>query len=288
MDATPPISRAQIVVLIVLAIIFIGLIRPSFAMEGSPVTDDDIAGRAIVFIDNGNGLECSGVVFRRVDILTAAHCVVGDDNKPVDRKRVRVYYGSRPILGASTSKSVREIVVYPHFVLGAKIGRLRHADPASSDLAILKMSEAHPANAVSATILPKLIAASLASEFEQHRSSQSFGVAYGFGLAHTNDVPILRYGQMIIDSPKSKLDMIDGRSRLNGIIRKKTRTALCHGDSGGAIFLRIKKNGRVAMMRGQPILAGLVVSAGAQSRCSTESRMINVSPYYYWLVSQRH
>lgn len=283
MSATPPISLGKIALPVSLAVLGILFTGKSFAVEGLTADNNDAAGRATVFIDSGNGLMCSGVVFRKADILTAAHCVVGDDNKPLNPRLFRVYYSSVVTLGQD-SKSVRNVVVHDRFALGEKVGNLRKADPTSGDLAILKMSERHPTNAASAAISPNIITAHFGPFSQQKLTPQAFGIAYGYGSARLNEAPTLRYGQMMIDSPKSKLDRIDGRPRLSGMNKRNASTALCRGDSGGPVFVRAKRNGRVATMRGAPILVGLVMSAPGKSRCSRESRMIDLNSFQDWLA----
>src|SRR6478609_3098368 len=66
--------------------------RQCWSMQGIEADKDDIGANSLVYVEGKNGENCSGVVFKKNEILTAAHCVVEDGNQKVGSKRVRIYY----------------------------------------------------------------------------------------------------------------------------------------------------------------------------------------------------
>jgi hypothetical protein len=253
-------------------------------MSGRPVDRDDPAGKSIVFIDVKNGDNCSGVVYREKEIITAAHCVVDDKNKKINPRRITVYYTRKYEPGNGDYRNVVEISVNPDFELGQRDGSYWTAEAASVDIAILKLSDVHPIGAISAIILR-------APNSVKHRKlrlarSHSYVEAYGFGKEEKINSYLLRKGQMTIDSVSSKLRIIDGRPRLSGLrMQNGKKYELCPGDSGGGVFYVMRNRRGLVFENENPALAGIVVS-GSKHQCSDEGRMISLSPYRNWILSQ--
>jgi secreted trypsin-like serine protease len=206
------------------------------------------------FMDKGKSF-CTGTVIHPRVVMTAAHCVVDKDGKPVVDDEVLVAFGKRVNNGAPTSAVLRQ-VAHPRFDIDQAVNNEPDAIP--NDIALLLIDglpsrDFHPTPILNEEVTP-----------------WSDVIAAGYGVTANgllkNDSGKLREVRIKV----SGTDPENKRFTASGFFK-----GTCSGDSGGPIYL--KRNGRW-------VVTG-VTSAGPQllGTCLGTSVFTNASQYRGWI-----
>ena len=263
-------------------------VSSSFAMQGEPVSEGDLAASSIVLILIENKHTCTGVVFGKNKILTAAHCVTRYGGKTLKPESLKVYYTRNLYSDAHSVNAVSKISSYPGY-LPQKKNRdgYEPATPGTADVAILWVKEPHPSRAKDVIIgdSDKEITSSIPRQIKIDKPPSV--VAYGFGPENRKFNGVLRKGRMIIDLSLGFTDSFGTQRLIGAALSSTRRVGVCGGDSGGGVFFRDDKTGGVRTREGRPILAGIIFAKRGQGRCASEERMLNSGSFHDWVNSKR-
>lgn len=264
----------------------LAFLSSSMAMQGERVGDGDETAKSIVLILVENKHTCSGVVFSKNRILTAAHCVIRHGKKKFPAKSVKVFFTKNLYADPHVSSNVIKITTYPGYV---KQNRDRDGrTPATSevaDVAVLKLLEPHPPRAKEVIITDGDEDMVTSIRGQLSNSSASSVVAYGFGPESRRYYGVLQRARLTVDS----IFPFNGSGVSQRLVAVRNRdgrqVGVCGGDSGGGVFFVDEKTGEVRKRNGSPILAGIIFAKAGLGRCSGTERMLKAESFLRWLNS---
>lgn len=199
---------------------------------------------------------CSGTLIAPRVVMTAAHCLVDENNKPLDTGEVLVVFGNKVNAKAHTRKALRSIA-HPQY--RARLAVEPSPQQAPNDIGLVFLDAPAPQG-----FAPVALASAAAPALQKLRLA-------GFGVTksrYLNDTGSLRQVDVTV---------VDTQRIAQRIITEELGKGACAGDSGGPAYVQ---------MGGRWAVAG-VTSSGAEifGYCIGRNNFTDARQYAAWIRS---
>jgi secreted trypsin-like serine protease len=218
---------------------------------------------------SGRDISCTGTLIARDLVLTAAHCLM--DAKLASDIQVDLLTPSVQSFGLPQIHA-KKFIVHENYV--------KRSDNRRDDLALILLEKPAPAEVPVAELVP----ASWTAEYFEIATVIGYGVSDDrpeMALSDDNGSGILRWTKLegMIPLPP------DGSGTAGMIAVPQKHTGICHGDSGGPLFVQ---DG----LFGKPLLLGVthsVIPSDDQEKshlCLGYSYFVNLADQLDWISAQ--
>ena len=281
------------------------------------VGPDDIGSKASVALYYKGAQRCGGVVFQDRYILTVAHCFT-DGNGHIDTRpqQLTVLYWSSG-KAKRDARMVAKLVIHENYLfqegetarLGNKAWNFDNFPVNHEDIAVLKLKDAHPVGAISASV------SDVDNEYTGDSGHDTWFYMYGSSvngvIGKLQKALIGQYGPLERVIPSKKPEIFYTVRQMTTIPSENgfdKNVSQCKGDSGSGVFL-VKSddlgyeehpdklpNG-IQLRQGLPIVVGLVsnnpITDASQedARCGRDIKAVGfratrVDYYHDWILSK--
>jgi hypothetical protein len=242
-----------------------------YIVSGELVEEADPIYRSTVSLDYAGNPVCTGFVFDKRTIVTAAHCLAGGPVRP----EYTVTFGSKNRkLIASLNVPARQILAHAAWDRG-DLGR-KNIDPlpqfAKSDIGILVLSEDVP-DWVKPLPLKEIGEVSVGREVVLAGFGQTKGLPQNEGSSEFRG---------FLRKTKAKLALINdaGKELIWEAPPENQRASSCHGDSGGPMFF-VENDGSLT------VIGVTSRSYSADLDCKVKGVYTDARKYADWIRSNR-